>query len=69
MSLTKKYFDERMDNLKQLVENLRTENAALKQENTGLKSALVAVKNQVLRTELYVKLKNLLIMELLTRKR
>ena len=61
MSLTKKYFDERMDNLKQLVENLRTENAALKQENTGLKSALVAVKNQVLRTELYVKRKNLLI--------
>ena len=61
MSVSKKYFDERIDDLKQLIENIRRENAALKKENTDLKSAQVAVKDQCLRTELYAKRKNLLI--------
>ena len=60
MSVSKKYFDERIDDLKQLIEIIRRENAALK-KNTDLKSALVVVKDQCLRTELYTKRKNLLI--------
>ena len=46
MSVSKKYFDEHIDDLKQLIEIIRRENAALKKENTDLKSALVAVKDQ-----------------------
>ena len=61
MSVTKKHFDERMDDLKQMIENLRIENSALKQENSDLKNAIIAVKEQCLSTELYVKRKNLLI--------
>ena len=50
-----------MDDLKQMVENLRKENSALKQENSDLKNAIIAVKEQCLSTELYVKRENLLI--------
>ena len=61
MSVTKKHFDELMDDLKQMIENLRKENSALKQENSYLKNVIIAVKEQCLSTELYVKRKNLLI--------
>jgi len=61
MSVTKKYFDELIDDLKQLLENFHRENTSLKQDNTGLKSALLAVKDQCLRAILYAERKNLLI--------
>ena len=67
-SVSKKYFDERIDDLKQLIENIRRENVALKKENTDLKSAIVAVKDQCLRTELSLNARIFLSMGYPTRK-
>jgi len=38
MSITKKHFDERMDDFKQLIEDLRKGNSTLKVENAGFEN-------------------------------
>ena len=48
-----------MDDLKQMIEDLRKDNSALKEENDSFKTILKLVKDQCLSTQVYAKRRSL----------